>query len=221
MSKTAKTFKELVVWQKAHEFVLAVYHLTAKFPTVEIYCLTTQARRAAISIAANIAEGFKKRGWNDKTRFFNIAQGSLEECRYYLILAQDLGYADTSRLEIFLEEVADARIQAAYQTLADAQLPITPAKLATRALTGYPTALRWLKIHHPELLVPKPPKPEAVPTEEGPKTTTHAQSSQKQPQAAPRKRGGTPKAQKLPKPLRNPKNHPELLAGGLDPPNRP
>jgi hypothetical protein len=109
--------------------------------------------------------------------------------------------------------VADARIQAAYQTLAEAQLPITPAKLATRALTGYPTALRWLKIHHPELLVPKAPKPEALPTEEGPKTTTRAQSSQKQPQAAPRKGGGTPKAQKLPKPLRNPKNHPELLAG--------
>jgi four helix bundle protein len=88
MSKTAKTFKELMVWQKAHEFVLAVYHLTAKFPAGEIYCLTTQARRAAISIAVNIAEGFKKRGLNDETRFFNIAQGSLEECRYYLILAQ-------------------------------------------------------------------------------------------------------------------------------------
>jgi len=106
MSKTAKTFRELVVWQKAHEFVLAVYHLTAKFPTAEIYCLTTQTRRAAIPIAANIAEGFKKRSLNDKTRFFNIAQGSLEECRYYLILAQDLEYADTRNLEIFLEEVS-------------------------------------------------------------------------------------------------------------------
>ena len=113
MSKTAKTFKELVVWQKAHKFVLAVHHLTAKFPTAEIYCLTTQARRAAISIAANIAEGFKKRGLNDKTRFFNIAaQGSLEECRYYIILAQDLGYADTGDLEIFLEEVS--RLLSAY-----------------------------------------------------------------------------------------------------------
>jgi four helix bundle protein len=106
MSKTAKTFKELVVWQKAHEFVLAVYQLTAKFPTAEIYCLTTQARRAAISIAANIAEGFKKRGLNDKSRFFNIAQGSLEECRYYLLLAQDVGYADTGNLETFLDEVS-------------------------------------------------------------------------------------------------------------------
>ena len=61
MSKTGKTFKELVVWQKAHELVLAVYHLTAEFPTSEIHCLTTQARRAAISIAANIAEGFNER----------------------------------------------------------------------------------------------------------------------------------------------------------------
>src|SRR6516164_11778139 len=106
MSKTARTFKELVVWQKAHQFVLAMYHLTATFPTAEIYCLTTQARRAAISVAANIAEGFKKRGLNDKIRFFNIAQGSLEECRYYLILTQDLEYADTRDLEIFLEEVS-------------------------------------------------------------------------------------------------------------------
>ena len=106
MSKTAKTFKELMVWQKAHKFVLAVYHLTAKFPTAEIYCLTTQARRAAISIAANIAEGFKKRGLNDKTRFFNIAQGSLEECRYYLILAQDLGHGDPSLLGATLEETS-------------------------------------------------------------------------------------------------------------------
>jgi four helix bundle protein len=106
MSKRAKTFRELVVWQKAHEFVLAVYQLTARFPNAEIYCLSTQARRAAISIAANIVEGFKRRGLNDKTRFFNIAQGSLEECRYYLILTQDLGYADTKNLEIFLEEVS-------------------------------------------------------------------------------------------------------------------
>jgi four helix bundle protein len=112
MPKKAKTFKELVVWQKAHEFVLAVYRLTAKFPTAEIYCLTTQARRAAISIAANIAEGFKKRSLNEKARFFNIAQGSLEECRYYLILAQDLGYTDTRKLEIFLDEVS--KLLAAY-----------------------------------------------------------------------------------------------------------
>jgi four helix bundle protein len=106
MTKPAKTFKDLVVWQKAHRFVLAIYALTADFPRSEIYCLTSQMRRAAISIPANIAEGFKKRGTSDKTRFFNIAQGSLEECRYYLILVQDLGYGTTANIEAVLEEVS-------------------------------------------------------------------------------------------------------------------
>jgi four helix bundle protein len=63
-------------------------------------------RGAATSIAANIAEGFKKRGAADKVRFFNIAQGSLEECQYYLILARDLGYADTTATRPQLDKVA-------------------------------------------------------------------------------------------------------------------
>ena len=111
--------------------------------------------------------------------------------------------------------VADARIQAAYESLATAKVPVTPAKLATRALTGYPTALRWLKIHHPELLVPtqEAPKPDTVPAKEVPQTTT--KPAQKQPEAATKRKRGTAKANatKLPKRLRNPKNHPELLAG--------
>src|ERR1700722_1211661 len=106
MTKPAKTFKDLVVWQKAHCFVLAIYSLTANFPRSEIYCLTSQMRRAAISIPANIAEGFRKRGASDKTRFLNVAQGSLEECRYYLILIQDLGYGTTAELDSLLEEVS-------------------------------------------------------------------------------------------------------------------
>jgi len=105
VAKAAKTFKDLVVWQKAHRFVLAT-SLTAIFPRTEIYCLTSQMRRAAISIPANIAEGFKKRGPSDKTRFLNFAQSSLEECRYYLILIQDLGYAATTDMEALLEEVS-------------------------------------------------------------------------------------------------------------------
>jgi four helix bundle protein len=106
MAKPAKTFKDLVVWQKGHRFVLTTYSLTASFPRSEIYCLTNQMRRAAISIPANIAEGFKKRGPSDKMRFLNVAQGSLEECRYYLILVQDLGYGATAHLETLLEEVS-------------------------------------------------------------------------------------------------------------------
>jgi len=90
--QTAKSFQDLVVWQKAHLQVLAIYRYTEEFPKKEIYGLTSQFRRAAISIPANIAEGFKKRGRSDKARFMNMAQGSLEDSRYYLILADDLGY---------------------------------------------------------------------------------------------------------------------------------
>lgn len=94
-SKPAKSFRDLVVWQKAHELVLAVYKLTERFPKTEIYGLIAQIRRSAVSVPANIAEGFKKRGQADKARYLNIAQASMEETRYYLILAQDLGYAET------------------------------------------------------------------------------------------------------------------------------
>ena len=97
MRAPAKTFEDLVVWQKAHQFVLGVYRLSRTFPRSETYGLSSQFRRAALSIAANIAEGFRKRGKADKLRFFNIAQGSIEESRYYLILAQDLEYGDVLR----------------------------------------------------------------------------------------------------------------------------
>ena len=73
-----------------------VYTLSAAFPRTELYGLTSQLRRAAVSVPANIAEGFRKRGKSDKVRFLNIAEGSLEECRYYLILVRDLKYGDTA-----------------------------------------------------------------------------------------------------------------------------
>lgn len=101
----AKSFEHLQVWQKAHYFVLEVYRLTQAFPQHELFGLVSQLRRAAISVPANIAEGFKKTGKADKLRFFNIAQGSLEETRYYLILARDLGYADPSLLMTKGEEI--------------------------------------------------------------------------------------------------------------------
>ena len=110
--QTAKRFTDLIVWQKAHKFVLAVYRFTMGFPKEEIYGLTSQLRRAAISIVANIVEGFKKTGSADKIRFMNISQGSLEECRYYLILANDLAYGKTDVLEKQIDEVA--KLLAAY-----------------------------------------------------------------------------------------------------------
>jgi four helix bundle protein len=102
----ARSFKDLIVWQKAHEFVLEVYKTTAPFPRHETYGLSSQMRRAAVSIAANIAEGFRKRGKADKARFLNTAEGSVEESHYYLLLARDLHYAETEALLKLLDEVS-------------------------------------------------------------------------------------------------------------------
>lgn len=108
----ARSFHDLLVWRKAHEFVLAIYAYTAAFPKPETYGLALQMRRAAVSVPANIAEGFRRRSKVDKARFMNLAEGSLEECRYYLILAHDLEYGDTSQLATAAEEVS--RLLSAY-----------------------------------------------------------------------------------------------------------
>ena len=101
----ARTFRDLTVWQKAHQFVLEVYAFTARFPKSETYGLSMQMRKAAVSIPANIAEGFCRRGKADKVRFLNTSEASLEESRYYLILSNDLGYGDTGKILDSLEEV--------------------------------------------------------------------------------------------------------------------
>ena len=92
-------FQELLAWQKAHQFVLMVYNTTRTFPEWEKFRLCSQFERAAVSIAANIAEGYKRLSRTDKLRMMNIAQGSLEECRYYIILSKDLGYIDENRFK--------------------------------------------------------------------------------------------------------------------------
>jgi four helix bundle protein len=108
----AKTFLDLIVWQKAHQYVLQVYNYTSQFPKEEMFGLTPQFRRAATSIAANIAEGFKKRGSKDKAKFMNIAQGSIEECRYYQILTKDLKYGSQPPSSELIDEVG--RLLGAY-----------------------------------------------------------------------------------------------------------
>jgi four helix bundle protein len=102
---TSQRFQDLQVWRKAHVWVLDVYRMTRAFPKEELYGLTSQLRRAAVSVPANIVEGFRRRGKPDKVRFFNMAQGSLDECHYYLILARDLGYAQTESQIKALEEI--------------------------------------------------------------------------------------------------------------------
>ncbi|MGC4030291.1 MAG: four helix bundle protein [Tepidisphaeraceae bacterium] len=100
------SFEQVGVWQKAHAWVLAVYRISESFPKHEIYGLTSQLRRAAVSVPANFAEGYGKRGRADKARFYNIAQGSLAEASYYLILARDLGYGNTEPVLAAADEVS-------------------------------------------------------------------------------------------------------------------
>ncbi|MCH7826703.1 MAG: four helix bundle protein [Bacteroidetes bacterium] len=102
----SKSFQDLIVWQKAHKFVLKVYEISKDFPKNEIYGLTSQFRRAAVSIAANIVEGFAKKGIADKLRFYNIAQGSIQECQYYILLSKDLDYHNDEKLKELLKEVS-------------------------------------------------------------------------------------------------------------------
>jgi len=99
----SKTFRDVIAWQLAHKLVLEVYKYTSHFPREEMFGLTSQFRRASVSVAANIAEGFGKLSPRDKARFFNIAQGSLEECNYYILLANDLHFGENKPLE----ELAD------------------------------------------------------------------------------------------------------------------
>jgi four helix bundle protein len=114
MLNPAKSFTDLVVRQRAHEFVLQLYRFTERFPRAEIFALTTQMRRAAVSVPANISEGFGKRTTAEKLRFLNIAQGSLEESKYYLILSRDLRYGDVEDLQVMVETVG--KLLAAYQS---------------------------------------------------------------------------------------------------------
>jgi four helix bundle protein len=102
----AKSFQDLLVWRKAHELVLAIYTLTATFPKPETYGLSLQICRSAVSVPANIAEGFRRRSRMEKARFLNMAESSLEETPYFLILARDLQYGDTAPLMTSLEEVS-------------------------------------------------------------------------------------------------------------------
>ncbi len=85
-------FTELKVWQMSHALVLQLYQLTGRFPREERYGLTSQLRRAAASVPTNIAEGSKRRTKQDYARFLNIAEGSLAETEYLVLLSRDLGY---------------------------------------------------------------------------------------------------------------------------------
>ena len=100
------SFEDLTVWQKSHQLALEIYKATKSFPPEEKFGLVSQMKRAAVSVPANIAEGFKRRGTRDKINFYNISQSSLNELQYYMILIKDLKYSEKiEKIKLLIEEI--------------------------------------------------------------------------------------------------------------------
>lgn len=99
-----RSYKDLKVWQKAMQLVTAVYPATQDFPKTEMYGLTNQIRRCAVSVPSNIAEGSARRTTREFIRFVNIASGSIAELETQLILAQRLGYLAEDRMAFLLKQ---------------------------------------------------------------------------------------------------------------------
>jgi four helix bundle protein len=104
-----RDFRELKVWQKAHQLALSVYKATRRFPKEEVYGLTGQMRRAATSIPANIAEGSGRGTDPEMVRFLQIAMGSAAELEYFLLLARDLTYLDETAYAQLADEVTQVK----------------------------------------------------------------------------------------------------------------
>ncbi len=104
-----RDFRELKVWGKAHRLTLDVYLATKSFPREELYSLTSQIRRAAVSIAANIAEGDGKNSRPEFARFLTIATGSARGMEYHLLLSRDLGYLDSESYDIFSGQTVETK----------------------------------------------------------------------------------------------------------------
>lgn len=104
-----KDFRELKVWRKAHQLALAVYKATATFPREELYGLTSQIRRASVSISSNIAEGCGRGGDAELARFFQIAMGSASELEYHLLLAHDLSLLSGNVYEQLANDVTKVK----------------------------------------------------------------------------------------------------------------
>ncbi|MCX6809352.1 MAG: four helix bundle protein [Candidatus Berkelbacteria bacterium] len=96
-NKKIKSFTDLIVWQKAHQLVLDVYKVTREFPKEEMFVLTSQIRRAVVSISSNIAEGFSRRSYPDKIHFYTMSSGSITELQNQLLIARDLDYLNTGQ----------------------------------------------------------------------------------------------------------------------------
>ncbi|MFK0683586.1 four helix bundle protein [Ochrobactrum sp. BD67] len=96
------SYRDLLVWQQAMEMVIAIYKMTDCWPKEEIYGLTSQVRRAAVSVPANIAEGFGRENRGSYQQFLRIAQGSLKEMETHLLIAERLGFMHREAIDLIL-----------------------------------------------------------------------------------------------------------------------
>ncbi len=133
-----KDFKDLKVWQKAHELAVAIYSASRTFPREEIYGLTSQLRRAAVSIGANIAEGCGRRSDGEFVRFLQIARGSSAEVEYHLLLSRDLKFMSESGFQNLQRKLAEVqRMLTSLVSAIEAKGMNPPAKVrAARAGLG-------------------------------------------------------------------------------------
>ncbi len=104
MADNEKGYRRLRVWQEAHALTLLVYRLTKQFPKEELFGLTSQIRRAAVSVAANIVEGQTRSSKKEFIQFLRVANGSLVEVEYYIGLAFDLGYIEEESKKLMYEK---------------------------------------------------------------------------------------------------------------------
>jgi four helix bundle protein len=104
---TIKSFTDLRVWREGHKLVIAIYDMTKDLPKHEQFGLTSQMQRAAVSITSNIAEGFSRNSYSDKTHFYTMAHGSLTELQNQLYIAKDVGYINEIVFESLMEQAND------------------------------------------------------------------------------------------------------------------
>jgi four helix bundle protein len=105
VDRKTQSFEDLIVWQEAMELAVSIYKTSKNFPASEQFAITSQGRRSAASVSANIAEGFGRQSQKEKLQFFSIAYGSLLETKSFLYLAEKLKYINKENLDIFLEKI--------------------------------------------------------------------------------------------------------------------
>lgn len=103
-SQKIKSFTDLNAWKEGHKLVLMIYEITKQFPKQEIFGLTTQIRRAAVSFTSNIAEGFSRNSYKEKLQFYSMALGSLTEVQNQLLIARDIGYLINNQFSKIAEQ---------------------------------------------------------------------------------------------------------------------